>query len=364
MKSTQQEIRKQAGQLLIMGMDGTEMSAHLRHFVYGMQPGGIILFRRNIEGAGECYDMLAECRRLVATPLFTCVDLEGGLVDRFRDLIAPAPSEHEVASTKSKKLFRRHGEILGKEARALGFNTDFAPVSDLRFPISHAVMGTRTVSPDADETITYVREFLKGLESSGVLGCGKHFPGLGEANLDSHHAMPVLQKSWNKLWDEDLLPYRKLHKEFPFVMVAHAAYPMVTTNGTPASLSQKWMTDVLRNKIGYRGLIMADDLEMGGVLAAASIEEAAIGTLRAGADIFLICHKEDFIVRAFEAVVREAERDKRFAKILRQASDRVLKFKKKAPELKRVAPRPTEKTVAKLRAELEAFKQQVAEAHI
>jgi beta-N-acetylhexosaminidase len=362
MKNSQQTIRQQAGQLLIMGFDGTEMTDHLRHSISGTQPGGIILFRRNIVGAQQCYDLLAECRKQISTTAFTCVDLEGGVVDRFRDLIAPAPSEFEVASTGSTKLFRRHGEILGAEARALGFNTDFAPVSDLRFPASEGVLGSRTVSADARKTIKFVHEFLRGLKKAGVLGCGKHYPGLGEADLDTHHLLPTLNKSWRKLWDEDLMPYRKLHKQFPFVMVAHAAYPAVTKDKTPASLSRKWITDILRKKIGYRGLIVTDDLEMGGVLAAAPIGEAAVQTLRAGADMFLVCHKEEYVASAYEAVVREAERDKKFAKIVATASARVLAFKKKAPELRRVAPRANDKTIQRLRTELERFKAQIAKA--
>jgi beta-N-acetylhexosaminidase len=362
MQTSQQQIRQHAGQLLIMGFDGTEMTPHLRQLISGIQPGGIILFRRNIIGAAQCFDLLVECRKAISMPAFTCVDLEGGVVDRFRDLIAPAPSEFEVASTKSKKLFRRHGEVLGHEARALGFNTDFAPVSDLRFPASQAVMGSRTVSANAKETNAFISEFLKGLKSSGVLGCGKHFPGLGEADLDTHHLLPTLNKPWRKLWNEDLMPYRKLHKQFPFVMVAHAVYPGLTKDNTPASLSRKWITDVLRKKIGYRGLILTDDLEMGGVLAAATMAEAAVQTLRAGADMFLVCRKEEYVIEAYEAVVREAERDKKFAKLLAAMAARVIAFKKKASELKKVAPRPSEKTVLKLRAELEKFKKQVAKA--
>src|SRR4051812_36460635 len=189
---TSQQIRQQAGQVLIMGFEGTEITDHLRHFISATQPGGIILFRRNIEGAAQCYDLLAECRKQISTTAFTCVDLEGGVVDRFRDLIAPAPAEFEVSSTGAKKLFRRHGEVLGGEARALGFNTDFAPVSDLRFPVSEKVLGSRTVSADAKKTIVFVQEFLRGLKKVGVLGCGKHFPGLGEADLDTHHLLPTL----------------------------------------------------------------------------------------------------------------------------------------------------------------------------
>src|SRR5208283_5896632 len=140
-------------------------------------------------------------------------------------------------------------------------------------------------------TVTYAREFLCGLRDCKVLGAGKHFPGLGEASLDSHDELPSIAKSWKRLWSEDLLPYRELRRELPFVMVAHAAYSQVTGDRTPASLSKKWMSEILRRKIGYRGLIITDDLDMGGVLSAASIEDAAADTLRAGADMFLVCQK-------------------------------------------------------------------------
>src|SRR5947209_8520282 len=119
-----------------------------------------------------------------------------------------------------------------------------------------------------------------------------------EGDLDSHHDSPVIEKPWKKLWAEDLYPYRTLRRDYPFVMVCHAAYPAVTRNRVPASLSFVWINGVLRKKIGYRGLVISDDLEMGGVLAAGPIEDAAVEHIAAGGDIALICHQEEFIVRA------------------------------------------------------------------
>jgi beta-N-acetylhexosaminidase len=345
------DLRQQVGQLLILGFDGTEFS-QVQTLVSELQPGGVILFARNIVSAEQTWDLLDGCRSAVKIPLFTCVDLEGGTVDRLKTVLAPAPSQFDVAITGSKELFKRAGELLGKEARALGFNVDFAPVSDIGFATSRTVMGTRTISDDPSETVTYVREFLRGLDAARVLGCGKHFPGLGEGNLDSHHDLPVVNKPWKKLWNEDLLPYRKLHKHFPFVMVAHAAYPKVTEDATPASISKKWLTDILRKKIGYRGLILSDDLEMGGVLAAASIENAAIETIRAGADIFLVCHKEEMVRRAYDAVLREAERDRKFRKQVEKAAERVLRFKRNSKALRKPSSRPNARVVDKLRGEI------------
>jgi len=175
--------------------------------------------------------------------------------------------------------------------------------------------------------VVYAREFLRGLGDAGVLGCGKHFPGLGEATLDTHHELPSVDEPLRKLWDEDLVPYRVLRRELPVVMVSHAAFPAVTKESTPASLSKKWITDILRKKIGYRGLICSDDLEMGGVLAAAPIEEAMIGHIRAGGDLGLICHQESFVLRGYEGLVREAERDRKFARRVQESARRVLAFK-------------------------------------
>ncbi len=354
------DLRRQVGQLLIMGFDGASMSTRLRLMLATLSPGGVILFKRNLEQPEQVHALLRDARKTVPIPMFLCVDMEGGTVDRLRDVIAPAPSVAEVVAAGSKKLFRKHGRIIGEEVRALGFNTDFAPVLDLQLEASKTVLTTRTVSADPEKTTAYAREFLRGLQDCKVLGCGKHFPGLGGANLDSHHDLPSIATPWKRLWAEDLLPYRALQRELPFVMVAHAAYPAVTGDRLPASLSKKWMGDILRKKIGYRGLTITDDLDMGGVLAAASIEDAAVETLRAGADMFLVCQKEESVWRAFESVYKQAERDQKFARLVADKSKRVLAMKKRAGPLKaRMAPAPSPKTVDRLRRNLWEFAEEV-----
>ena len=359
-KSSALDLRRQCGQLLLMGFEGTEPSGELRSTFTSLQPGGIILFARNLAGAQQTHALLRESQKALATPAFLCVDLEGGTVDRFRDVLAPAPAVADVAATGNKTIFRKHGRLLGNEARALGFNTDFAPVLDLAFPPSQSVLTSRTVSPDPKKAVVYARECLKGLAESGVLGCGKHFPGLGEANLDTHKELPSIPKPWKKLWEQDLLPYRALRRDMPFVMVAHAAYPAVTRDRTPASLSKKWISDILRRKIGYRGLIISDDLEMGGVLATASIEDAAVETVRAGADIFLVCHNEEKVWRTYEAVLSAAERDRKFAALVADRAKRILDFKKKSPALKRApTPPPSKTTVDRLRRAIWQFTEEL-----
>jgi beta-N-acetylhexosaminidase len=352
-------ISDQIGQLIIVGFDGTEMSARLHSLLTRLQPAGVILFARNIISREQTHRLLKECRECVSTPLFTCVDMEGGRVDRFRDVTGPAPSAAEVFGTGDRKAFRKHGKVIGESCRALGFNTDFAPVVDLAFEASRKVMSSRAVSDDPKEATVYAREFLAGLRSAGVLGAIKHFPGLGEANLDTHHELPNVEKAWKKLWNADIAPYRALRRESPLVLVGHAAYPAVTHDRTPASLSKKWITDVLRRKIGYRGLVVSDDLEMGGVLQAAPIEQAAVGFIRAGGDLCLICHVEEQILRSYEALMIEAERDAKFAERAKESMARVLAFKKRSKELKRPAPVPTAAKLEKLSRQLWEFSERV-----
>lgn len=359
MPRTTTDIRAQAGQLLIAGFAGAEPTARLRELLRRLQPGGLVLFARNLQDARQTWELLRECRRRLRTPPFLSVDMEGGTVDRFRNLLGPAPSAADVFASGDRNLYRKHGRMIGEAVRGLGFNTDFAPVLDLAFPASRSALGSRAVSADPKQVIAYARDFLAGLAEARVLGCGKHFPGLGEAKLDSHHALPVIEKPWKKLWAEDLAPYRALRPRLPMIMVCHAAYPAVTRAARPASLSAKWIAEVLRKKIGYRGLALSDDLDMGGVLAAAPIEEAAVETLRAGCDMYLICQKEENVWRAYEAVVRAAESDRGFARQLANASRRVSRFKNKARELRRPAPRPRPRLLDRLSRELWEFGEQV-----
>jgi len=335
------------------------MNARLASLLKRLQPAGVILFARNIKSAEQTWSLLRDCRKCVDTPLFTCVDLEGGTVDRFREVLEPTPSAAEVFATGDRKAFQQHGRIIGDNCRGLGFNVDFAPVLDLAFEASRSVLGTRAVSANPRKTVTYAREFLAGLAAANVLGCGKHFPGLGEGKLDSHHELPVIDKAMKKLWLEDLVPYRTLRRQLPMVMVSHAAYPQVTKANTPASLSKLWIRDVLRKRIGYRNLIVSDDLEMGGVLSAAPVGRAAVEFIRAGGDLCLVCHREDYVMHAYEELTRAAESDKQFARRVAESLKAVAGFKRKHEKVLRPSKAPSAAIVEKLTRRLWEFTEKV-----
>lgn len=335
------------------------MSARLSSLLTQMQPAGVILFARNIRTPQQTWQLLRDCQNCVETPLFTCVDLEGGTVDRFRDVLGPTPSAADVFASGNRKLFRKHGKVIGENCRTLGFNVDFAPVLDLAFEQSRSVMGSRAVSTDPRHAVTYAKEFLAGLASANVLGCGKHFPGLGEGNLDSHHSLPVIDKSLKRMWSEDLAPYRALRRHLLLVMVAHAAYPAVTQDKIPASISKRWIDGILRKRIGYKNLIVSDDLEMGGVLAAASVGQAAVGHIRAGGDLCLVCHREEYVQQAYDELVRTSELDKSFARRVSESVRRVLAFKKKQTKTLRFGKTPSPALIEKLTKKLREFAEQV-----
>jgi len=309
-------LRQAAGSLLVVGLTSLELTSLERAWLKLIRPSGIILFRRNIADAKQTRVLLADSSSLCNPSSLRCVDIEGGTVDRLRDAVAPMPSAQAVAQTGQAQLMRRHGELIAKEAHAFGFNTTLAPVLDLALPASAGVMGTRSVSKNPLEVAAYVRAFLAGLADQGVVGCGKHFPGLGGGTLDSHLETPAIQRGFNDLWREDLMPYRILTNELPMIMVNHATYPEAQSADKPATASSYWVTSILRKKLGYKGLIFSDDMEMGGILKYAPMEEAAILAVRAGMHLIEICHSPELILRAYESLISESERSAAFRKLL------------------------------------------------
>jgi beta-N-acetylhexosaminidase len=313
-------LRHAAGSLLVVGLSGTELTSLERAWLKLVHPAGIILFRRNITDSTQTRALLDDAAASCALPSFRCVDVEGGTVDRLRDALAPIPSAQAVMraarNTAKTSLIREQGELVARAVKAFGFNTTLAPVLDLALPASELVLGTRAASATPLGVVEYARNFLEGLEAHGVVGCGKHFPGLGCGTLDSHLETPTIRRSTREMDREDLVPYLELRNQLPMIMVNHAAYPDTQGGNRPASASPYWITTVLCKRIGYRGIIFSDDLEMGGILKFLPIEEAVIASVRAGMDLMEICHSPELILRAYESLLAECERSRAFRDLL------------------------------------------------
>ena len=393
-------IREAAGSLLVVGLAGTELTALERAWLKLVRPGGVILFRRNVADVGQTRALLNEATGLGARFAARCVDVEGGTVNRLRDALAPIASAQAVAAadrnlagegsllpthpTRSRRmdgapshlskarrkggaskrssgptLARKHGDLIGQAVKAFGFNTTLAPVVDLTLPEATDVLGSRTTGATATDVIAYAREFLAGVAAQGVVGCGKHYPGLGGASGDTHFMTPAIARSWEQIWSEDIVPYRELHKQMPMIMTNHAAYPATAGKKIPASASRFWITDTLRKKIGYKGLIFSDDLEMGGILKFLPVEQAAVEAIRAGSDLLEICHSAELILRTYEALIAEAEKSAAFRTVLLKTAQESGRKRARLYRDSRSTP-PTTKTLESLKQKILAFNDAVA----
>jgi len=356
-------LRQAAGELLVVGLGGTELTGLERAWLKLVRPGGVILFKRNIVDAAQTRALLDEATQMCAPRTVRCVDVEGGTVNRLRDALAPLPSAQAVGAAMrdlhKPTLAREFGELIARAVKVFGFNTTLAPVIDLALPEAAEVLGSRPPGANAQDVIAFARAFFAGLATQGVVGCGKHFPGLGGATGDTHFVTPEIARTWQQIWNEDLVPYRELHAEMPMVMMNHAAYPATPGGNRPASASDFWITKVLRKRIGYRGIILSDDLEMGGILKFLPVEEAAIAAVRAGSDLLEICHSAELILRSYEALVAEAERSAVFRKLLLERARSTARMR--ARLYAKPAPRAlTAKQLDALRAQILKFRDRVA----
>ena len=358
-----ESLRQAAGSMLVVGLNGTELTGLERAWLRLVRPGGIILFKRNITDARQTRALLNEATGLGARHAVRCVDVEGGTVNRLRDALAPMPSAQAVGAallkTRKSAIAREHGALVARSVKAFGFNTTLAPVVDLALPASAAVLGSRPPAAAAGDVIEFASGFLAGLAAQGVVGCGKHFPGLGGASSDTHFETPEIERNWDALWAEDLLPYRSLHTQMPMIMTNHAAYPNTRGKEMPASASTYWITTVLRKQIGYRGIILSDDLEMGGILKFLPVDEAAVAAIRAGSDLLEICHSPELILRSYDALIREAERSAAFRKLLLAAA-RVTAQKRRRLYASGVTPPCSEKQLNALRVCIDQFRHKIA----
>lgn len=325
------ELRKKMGQLLCIGFEGQQCGPELRGLLQAIRPGGIIFFQRNIATEEQFRDLVADIREILRDSRpFLAIDQEGGEVDRFRELLGPLPSARDAAQAG---LALELGDLAGRELAAFGLSVDFAPVLDVGSPESRSILGTRTAGESPQQVFQFAFDFLRGLKNWNIIGCGKHFPGLGSGKKDSHLSMPVIEKSEQELWATDLRPYFPNALRYPMIMVAHAWYPELeralspdaksADNPLPASLSSNIIQNLLRRQLAHMGLVISDDLEMGGVLGERTIEEAALAAVRAGCEALLVCRYAENVERVHAALLREMEQDSGFRSQVSQAAARV-----------------------------------------
>ncbi len=303
-------VPQKIGQLFFIGLPGIEIDKTTQQLLQKVQAGGICLFSRNIRTAVQTRELLDELRHSLPVPPILSLDQEGGLVDRLRRLLSPMPA---VSSLGSLEATIELAQITAQAIRILGFNTNFAPVVDI--PTAESLnsqngLQSRVFGNSSEAVVSFSSVYLQTLQKQGILGCLKHFPGIGASQSDPHEELPIVNLNRDNLFARDLVPYQKLLSETHSIMLAHAAYPNFDLqerdqNGKllPSSLSFKMVTQLLRQEIGFDGLIVTDDLEMGAILKNYGIGEACKMALQAGADMLLICANREAIEAGYEAVL-------------------------------------------------------------
>jgi beta-N-acetylhexosaminidase len=315
-------LEQQIGQFLFIGLPGTELDADTRALIEEVKPGGIIVFGRNVAGPEQLRSLLDGVRELLQTPPLVGIDQEGGLVDRLRRIFTPMPSARTIRQHGDLAAARALGRITGEVLRMLGFNINFAPVMSImtedRDLLSNGLY-SRSFGRSPGEVLGYTTVYMRGLQGTGMLGCLKHFPGIGAGEVDSHEEMPVVQLSHDDLIAQDLAPYIELFQRrddrVRCVMVSHGGFPNIdireaVTGGLlePASLNYNIVTKLLREELGYKHLVVTDDLEMGAISRHCEIEDAAVRASLAGEDMLLICATPDKIRRGYQGLLDAAKR--------------------------------------------------------
>jgi|SRR5438132_1859546 len=326
-------FEQQIGQFFFIGLPGKTIDSEARDLIEEIKPGGIILFGRNVESPQQVRKLLDDARALVPTPLLCGIDQEGGLVDRLREIFPPMPSARALRQHGDLAGVRTLGRITGELLRILGLNINFAPVMSIitqeRSLLTNGLY-SRSFGSSPGEVLGYTTVYMRGLQGTGCLGCLKHFPGIGAGTVDSHIEMPMVPLSRDDLLAQDLAPYIELFQRADdrvrVVMVSHGGFPNIdikkgTTGGLvePASISASIVSKLLRHEMGYKHLIVTDDLEMGAIAKQYEIEEATVKAFNAGEDMLLICATPETIGRGYRAL-REAARDKGISERRIQAS--------------------------------------------
>jgi len=312
-----------SGRVLMVGLSGARLEPETRDRLRELSPAGVILFARNLDSPGQTAALIEELRRLLTPPVLIALDQEGGRVSRLERWIGPTPSALALGRA-GEATVRRFGEVTATALRGLGFDLDFAPVVDLCGADTPNGIGDRSFGTDPAEVSRLAGAFLDGLQGRGVAGCLKHFPGLGDTNLDTHLNMPTVERSLAELQRLDLVPYRDLLGRAASVMVGHAHYAALDPGRPrPASLSGRIVGELLRGELGYAGLVVSDDLEMGAVARRDVAGAAAVGAIAAGCDLLLYCSDLDRAQRAAAALDAESRNDEQLRQRLDEAALRI-----------------------------------------
>ena len=317
---------EKVGQMVMIGIQGTQVNDDSLYMLNEYNIGGIVLFDRNMENKQQVKKLTADLQSQAPgkLPLFIGIDEEGGDVVRMKNELMPPPSAQEIGTTNDPAKAREWAKKTATELKDLGINLNFAPVADV------GSNDRRSYSTSADEVADFVISAGKGYEESDMLYCLKHFPGIGKGKIDTHIDSYSVTADSETLRNEDLVPFKSAINQLTldkyFIMVSHLTYAAFDKD-MPASLSAKIQTELLRDELGYQGIIVTDDLEMGAISKHYSFEEVGVKAIQAGADIVLVCHEYEHEIDVYNGILKAVHNGTISEERLNDSVRRIIKAK-------------------------------------
>ncbi|HJX32329.1 MAG TPA: beta-N-acetylhexosaminidase [Thermodesulfobacteriota bacterium] len=322
-------LRSKIGQRLMIGIRGTSLDEETRAHLKEIAPGGVILFSRNIENRAQVKNFIREIKKEVTPPPLLAIDQEGGLVVRFFREVTIMPGNMALGAVGSPELAYQQGALTAQEIKSIGFDINLAPVVDVATNPDNPGITIRSLGGDPHKVAELGVSLVQGTQSRGVGAVVKHFPGKGEASKDAHFDLPKVDLSWDEMNNLHLIPFRECVKNgVKGVMSSHVIYSNLPgVDEVPATFSQELITDYLRQKLGFEGIIFSDDLEMGAITKFFPFAEAVVKTIQAGHDMVLICSDYEKQCSASQSLITACEQDKDILSGMEDSLERIQRLR-------------------------------------
>ncbi|MBP0724924.1 beta-N-acetylhexosaminidase [Bacillus sp. RG28] len=325
-------LDEKIGQMIIAGISGTKEDTQSKNLITKYKVGGIIFYPENLVNPVQTVQLLNQLKNDNTPnplPLLLSVDQEGGRISRLPGGVKKFPTNKEIGSINNSQFSYKVGTILGKELKGFGFNLDFAPVLDVNSNPNNPVIGDRSFGKNPDVVSKLGMQTMKGIQSQNIIATIKHFPGHGDTSVDSHLELPIVNKNLTELKKLELIPFeRAIDNGADVVMVAHILLPKLDAN-YPASMSQKIITDILRKRFAFNGVVITDDMTMKAVTDHFNIGQAAVDSVKAGSDIILVAHDYNKIVGTIASIKSAVQKGEISEQRINDSVSRIMKLKRK-----------------------------------
>ena len=326
------KLREKIGQMIMTGFPAAQITPDLMHLIEDYKVANIILFSYNVctneQISGNCRFLHRKIEEATGFPAFIAIDQEGGVVTRLPKNSCNVPGAMLIGATGDEKNAYRAGVITGAELRAIGINMDLAPVLDVNSNPDNPVIGTRSYSSEVSVVERFGRNMIKGLQHEKVLPTAKHFPGHGDTAVDSHLGLPVVEKDLSQLRELELIPFQSaVDQGIPCVMTSHILFPKLEKEHVPATMSKSILTGLLREEMGFQGIIITDCLEMGAIVNNYGTAKAAVEAIKAGAQLLCISHTPALVIEAIQRIEEAVQTGEIPISMIDDAVTNILKYK-------------------------------------